>query len=152
MNLYDACIVLDLWHVVKARAQVWSISTSNHATALNEIGDKAKNRFRELALQYHPDKGGDGNKYLEIQEAYDLIKSATVSGIIDTLKIEASTNIEHFTPGNIECENCSKWSSLIKVCATHTCTGFKHCEKQISNNPHIRKKIYQSIQSSQTLE
>jgi len=148
MNLYDACIVLNLWHVVKARAQVWSISTSDHSMALSDIKDRAKTRFRELALQHHPDRGGDNNKYLEIQEAHELIKSATVSGFIDTLPIEASMGIKYYTPGDMECADCSKWSELIKVCATSSCTGFKHCKQEVSGNPHIRRKIYQGVQSN----
>lgn len=29
-----------------------------------------KKRFRELALKYHPDKGGDSEKFMEILDAY----------------------------------------------------------------------------------
>lgn len=29
-----------------------------------------KKRFRELALKYHPDRGGDSEKFIEILEAY----------------------------------------------------------------------------------
>lgn len=29
-----------------------------------------KKRFRELALKYHPDKGGDSEKFIEILDAY----------------------------------------------------------------------------------
>lgn len=34
-----------------------------------------KQAFRKLAVQYHPDRGGDENKFKEINEAYDKIKT-----------------------------------------------------------------------------
>ena len=34
-----------------------------------------KAAFRKLAVQYHPDRGGDENKFKEINEAYDKIKT-----------------------------------------------------------------------------
>lgn len=34
-----------------------------------------KNAFRKLAVKYHPDRGGDENKFKEINEAYDKIKT-----------------------------------------------------------------------------
>lgn len=37
----------------------------------NEI----KSAFRKLAAQHHPDKGGDANKFKEINEAYDTLKN-----------------------------------------------------------------------------
>ena len=35
-----------------------------------------KKAFRSLAVKYHPDRGGDENKFKEINEAYDKIKTA----------------------------------------------------------------------------
>ena len=34
-----------------------------------------KQAFRKLAVKYHPDRGGDENKFKEINEAYDKIKT-----------------------------------------------------------------------------
>ena len=34
-----------------------------------------KSAFRKLAVKYHPDRGGDENKFKEINEAYDKIKT-----------------------------------------------------------------------------
>jgi len=34
-----------------------------------------KSAFRRLAVKYHPDRGGDENKFKEINEAYDKIKT-----------------------------------------------------------------------------
>lgn len=35
--------------------------------------DEIKKAYRKLAMQHHPDKGGDTNKFQEIQSAYDVI-------------------------------------------------------------------------------
>lgn len=35
--------------------------------------DEIKRAYRKLAMQHHPDKGGDTNKFQEIQSAYDVI-------------------------------------------------------------------------------
>jgi DnaJ-class molecular chaperone len=35
--------------------------------------DEIKRAYRKLAMQHHPDKGGDTNRFQEIQSAYDII-------------------------------------------------------------------------------
>ena len=35
-----------------------------------------KKAYRKMAMQYHPDKGGDDKKFAEINNAYDSIKDA----------------------------------------------------------------------------
>jgi DnaJ-class molecular chaperone len=35
--------------------------------------DEIKKAYRKLAMQHHPDKGGDTNKFQEIQSAYDVV-------------------------------------------------------------------------------
>jgi len=39
--------------------------------------DEIKKAYRKLAMQHHPDKGGDTNKFQEIQSAYDVISDPT---------------------------------------------------------------------------
>ena len=39
----------------------------------NASQDEIKNAFREKALKYHPDKGGDEEKFKQINEAYSMI-------------------------------------------------------------------------------
>ena len=34
--------------------------------------DEIKKAYRKLAIEHHPDKGGDENKFKKISEAYDL--------------------------------------------------------------------------------
>lgn len=36
--------------------------------------DEIKKAYRKLALEHHPDKGGDGEKFKEIGEAYEVLK------------------------------------------------------------------------------
>ena len=35
--------------------------------------DEIKKAYRKLAVEHHPDKGGDENKFKKISEAYDTI-------------------------------------------------------------------------------
>jgi len=58
--------------------------------------DEIKKAFRKLASQHHPDKGGDTQKFQEIQAAYDTLG--------DTAKLQQYDNprpqFGNFAPGN----------------------------------------------------
>jgi DnaJ-class molecular chaperone len=41
--------------------------------AKNATPDEIKKAYRKLASQHHPDKGGDKNKFQEVQSAYDVL-------------------------------------------------------------------------------
>jgi curved DNA-binding protein len=41
--------------------------------AENATQEEIKRAYRKLAMQHHPDKGGNTNKFQEIQQAYDII-------------------------------------------------------------------------------
>ena len=47
-----------------------TLGVSDKATA-----DEIKRAYRKLASQHHPDKGGDKNKFQEIQAAYDTLSN-----------------------------------------------------------------------------
>lgn len=33
--------------------------------------DEAKKKFRRLAMKYHPDRGGDGEKFMQLKKQYE---------------------------------------------------------------------------------
>jgi curved DNA-binding protein CbpA len=39
----------------------------------NSSSEEIKKAYRKLAVQHHPDKGGDENTFKEINEAYDVL-------------------------------------------------------------------------------
>lgn len=51
--------------------------------------DELKKAHRKLALQHHPDKGGDSEKFKEINEAYDVLKDPEKRKIYDEYGEEA---------------------------------------------------------------
>eukprot|EP00775_Hariotina_reticulata_P012213 gene12213-12350_t len=51
--------------------------------------DELKKAHRKLALQHHPDKGGDSDKFKEINEAYDVLKDPEKRRIYDEYGEEA---------------------------------------------------------------
>ena len=40
-----------------------------------------KKVYRKLALQHHPDKGGDEEKFREISSAYDVLSGESINGV-----------------------------------------------------------------------
>lgn len=141
MSLYVASIVLGVWPIIKACGEVWRISPGDHTTALNDLKGLVKNRFKELAMLHHPDRGGDHSQYVGIQQAYDIVKSATISNIIDAIQEECKLAVQHYRAGSPECRSCSKWSDICGVCATTSCSGFsnysdvkfKDCKTQVGS-------------------
>ena len=45
--------------------------------------DEIKKAFRKLAMQYHPDKGGDINKFQEISSAYEILSDPNKRAVYD---------------------------------------------------------------------
>ena len=43
----------------------------------NATQDEIKKAFRKLALKYHPDKGGDEEKFKQVNQAYSMISDET---------------------------------------------------------------------------
>src|SRR5579871_3200756 len=39
--------------------------------------DEIKKSFRRLAVEYHPDRGGDEDKFKEVNEAYEVLKDSS---------------------------------------------------------------------------
>mmetsp|Transcript_5398 Transcript_5398/g.11894 ORF Transcript_5398/g.11894 Transcript_5398/m.11894 type:complete len:435 (+) Transcript_5398:126-1430(+) len=55
----------------------------------NASADDLKKAHRKLALKHHPDKGGDPEKFKEINEAYDVLKDTEKRRIYDEYGEEA---------------------------------------------------------------
>jgi hypothetical protein len=84
-----------------------------------------KDKFHDLAMKHHPDRGGNSDEYIRVREAYELIKSSIANHFISALEDEKKANTKYFTPGSNECKNCRKWSSVISGCLTSICTGLE---------------------------
>lgn len=63
----------------------WEMYSSNDkkSDALLVLGleagsdwNEVQQRYRELASQHHPDKGGDSAKFIEVREAYEILSQA----------------------------------------------------------------------------
>ena len=48
--------------------------------------DEIKKAFREKALKYHPDKGGDEEKFKQVNEAYSILSDANKRSHYDAMK------------------------------------------------------------------
>lgn len=130
MNLYKACIRLGIWPTVRSYAEMWSVdSNKNDISILEEVKDLAKRSFRKLSMEHHPDKGGDHNNFLEIQESFNKVKNSTIKCFISALDEELESNINYYEPGSDECKECSRWSSMVGMCITITCSGFQPSAK-----------------------
>jgi DnaJ-class molecular chaperone len=67
--------------------------------------DDIKRAYRKLAMQHHPDKGGDENKFKEINEAYDTLGDAQKRAAYDSPQSRqgyGNTNGNPFGPNAFE--------------------------------------------------
>ena len=126
MTLYEACVILGVWHIARARAEVWKLIKSVENKALEDMKTIIKSRFKAMANLYHPDHGGEHDKYIEIQKAHDIVDTASVQDFINALDSEIKLYIAYYKPGSNECLSCDKWSNVISACITTTCTGYKN--------------------------
>lgn len=54
--------------------------------------EEIKRAFRKLAIQHHPDKGGDSEKFKEINAAYEILSNEEKRGIYDKYGFEGLKN------------------------------------------------------------
>lgn len=131
MTLYSACIRLGIWSVVKARAGVWSMSGhKDHENSMSEVKDMAKRAFKKLAMDHHPDRGGDRDNFLEIQEAAEIVKSSKLNDFLNALDDEERSSVVYFEPGSENCKSCTRWSDVVGMCITVTCSGFQEPQRR----------------------
>lgn len=80
------------------------MSTDYYATlgvARTATQDEIKRAFRKLASQHHPDKGGDTQKFQEIQAAYDTLGDAEKRAAYDNPRPQhQSFNFQDFSNFN----------------------------------------------------
>jgi len=147
MNLYRACIILNIWPIAKARSEIWQISNSNQSS-LNDLKKLAKKNFKKLATQRHPDIGGSSEAYIEIQQAYDTIKSATAVQFIRALKDEIEDSKIYYKSGDKACYDCKRWSDLARSCVMERCVGFELLTKRhyVSGFNKARKQRNNKLQ------
>jgi DnaJ-class molecular chaperone len=62
----------------------------------NATADEIKRAYRKLASQHHPDKGGDKNKFQEVQAAYD-----TLSDVNRRQQYDMQRNVMGGGPGGV---------------------------------------------------
>jgi hypothetical protein len=122
MTILEACKELHIWDVVRGYAEVWLGSNNSDSTKVKIL---AKNQFKQLARQYHPDMStGDNEKYLRISEALDIILNAKVTQIISALEEDRAADIKYYKPGDSQCRQCTKWNTMFDNCVFPACSGF----------------------------
>lgn len=58
----------------------------------NASPDQIKQAYRKLAKEHHPDKGGEKEQFLKIQEAYEALTNPSNSNSTDNINIKVNTN------------------------------------------------------------
>lgn len=93
--------------------------------------DDIKQAYRKLASQHHPDKGGDTEKFKEIQAAYDLLSDTKKRATYDA------------RGGSDDSEFMSMSDIIEKMRAAHARNGF--------NNAHF-KQVYEFVSEVSMLD
>jgi curved DNA-binding protein CbpA len=67
----------------------------------NASQDEIKKAYRKLAMVNHPDRGGDNNKFAEINAAYDTLGDPTKRQQYDTPQPQFNHNALNFGGGDL---------------------------------------------------
>lgn len=70
--------------------KLYDILGINKSSSIDDI----KKAYKKLAIQYHPDKGGDPEKFKEITNAYKILSDSTQKEKYDNLGDDMYNNIE----------------------------------------------------------
>ena len=94
-------------------ANPWSVLGVHRKSTLEEI----KARYRQLAAENHPDKGGDADKAAEIASAYKILTTpALVKSYIDTLTVLGTVCTQCWGKGYIS-KQLSLTERALSACA-----------------------------------
>ena len=71
--------------------------------------EEVKNRWRELAAQHHPDKGGDAVKFNEVHQAYkEALRIASEPKPCEACKGTGKVSVQRgFNQIKLPCSSCS---------------------------------------------
>ena len=65
----------------------------------NATPEEIKKAYRKLAMQHHPDRGGDHNKFAEINSAYDVLSNSDKKTVYDNPQPQFNYNAQDFRGG-----------------------------------------------------
>ena len=143
------------------------MSSFNHYRTL-EVDKKAttsqiRKAYRRLAMDHHPDKGGDTRQFQKIQDAYDVLsdpgKRAQYDGVGDGQTLASQPQIQHqkfpltledmYKGGSkeikleylVSCLGCGGQGGEGTVCST--CKGTKMMQKGIQLGPGMYQMVRQ---------
>lgn len=100
-----------------------------------------KSAYRKLAKKYHPDTGGDSNKFKKVNEAYSVIGDEQKRYDYDNETVQ-----ENFSQRN----NSQQWNFTHKDMFEHIfkgASGFHHSYDNPSKNNDIEAKIQVNLES-----
>jgi curved DNA-binding protein len=67
----------------------------------NATPEQIKAAYRKLAMQHHPDRGGDHNKFAQINSAYEVLSNSDKKNAYDNPQPQGfNFNSSHFNQGN----------------------------------------------------
>lgn len=62
----------------------------------NATPEEIKKAYRKLAMQHHPDRGGDQEQFKRVTEAYDVLSSSDKKSAYDNPSPQFNFNSQHF--------------------------------------------------------
>jgi curved DNA-binding protein len=104
----------------------------------NASSEEIKQAYRKLAMQHHPDRGGDPEKFKQITEAYDVLKDAEKKQQYDNVKTGWS-NIFEFANFNDD------FSSFENIFRRATGPGAQYSTHWVQKNPDSLAEINISL-------
>jgi len=96
--------------------------------------DEIKRAYRKLAMQHHPDRGGDQNKFQQIQQAYDVLGDAQKRSEYDNPQPQGNFHFQFGGTGN-------PFEEIFASFAFGGQDPFAHMRQQQKKNKDLRIQI-----------